>query len=116
MKKLILLYIFILLAINSFAQSATKTVISKLGPNPIFIIDSEQVTKSDLSNYTPNSIAAITVLYDTTARKLYGDTAKDGAVIIETRPFARNKFISFFRQSSKSFDSLYKAVGYRHRF
>jgi hypothetical protein len=51
------------------------------------------------------------MLYDTSATKLYGDVAKDGAVIIETRSFARHLFITFFRKSSQSFDSLYKAVG-----
>lgn len=74
-----------------------------LGPNPIYIIDSQRAKKSDLSNYDPNSIATVSILYDT--------TAKDRTVIIETRSFALNKFISSFRRSSKSFCSLYTTVG-----
>ncbi|MDB5221448.1 MAG: hypothetical protein JWN83_115 [Chitinophagaceae bacterium] len=92
-------------------QDDPKTAAGKLGPNPIFIIDSQRVSQSDLSKYSPDSIATVVMLYDTAATKLYGDAAKDGAVIIETRSFARNMFISFFRKSSHVYDSLYNVVG-----
>jgi hypothetical protein len=94
-----------------FGQDDPKTAAGKLGPNPIFIIDSQRVNKSGLSKYSPDSIATVVMLFDTSATKLYGGAAEDGAVIIETRSFARNMFISFFRNVSQSYDSLYKLVG-----
>jgi hypothetical protein len=111
MKKLLLICTLFVSTLTVFGQDDPKTAVGKLGTNPIFIIDSQRVNQSDLSKYSPDSIATVVMLYDTSATKLYGDAAKDGAVIIETRSFARNMFISFFRKSSQSYDSLYKVVG-----
>lgn len=111
MKKFLIIYILFVSTHTVFGQDDPKTAAGKLGPNPIFIIDSQKVSQSDLSKYSPDSIATVVILYDTSATKLYGDSAKDGAVIIETRSFARNIFILFFRKSSQPYDSLYKVVG-----
>ena len=111
MKKLLIICTLFVSTHIVFGQDDPKTAAGKLGPNPIFIIDSQKVSQSDLSKYSPDSIATVIVLYDTSAIKLYGAAAKDGAVIIETRLFARHMFISFFRKSSQSYDSLYKVIG-----
>ena len=111
MKILLLIFAVFISTFTLFGQDDPKTAASKLGPNPIFFIDSQKVNRSDLSKYSPDSIATVVILNDTSATKLYGDEAKDGAIIIETRSFARNMFISFFRKSSQSYDSLYKLVG-----
>lgn len=95
----------------SFAQESPENAVKKLGQNPIYIIDSNKVLQSDLAKYNSDSITSVEILYDSTAVKLFGSNAKDGAVIIETRAFARQKFIKFFRQVSLPFDSLYSAVG-----
>jgi hypothetical protein len=106
MKKTLLVLTCSILAIQLFGQDDPNTAMSKLGKNPFFIIDSQRVKKADLKNYIPDSIVTVVILYDTSAMKLYGDSAKDGAVIIETRSFARQKYISFFRTYSSSYDSL----------
>lgn len=111
MKKLFLLCTLFVCVITVFGQDDPRSAASRLGPNPIFIIDSQRVSKSDLSSYNPDSIATVVMLYDTSAIKRYGDAAKDGAVIIETRAFARRVFVSFFRKYSLSYDSLFTAVG-----
>ncbi|MEO7048177.1 MAG: hypothetical protein ABI091_22960 [Ferruginibacter sp.] len=111
MTKYFITFIVLILTLNASAQDDQKTAISKLGPNPLFLIDSQIVKKSDLSKYSADSIATLQILYDSSATKLFGDIAKDGAVIIETRSFDRRKFISYFRKSSKSFDSLYSITG-----
>jgi hypothetical protein len=110
-KKFYIICTFFTLSVSVFGQDDPKTAAGKLGPNPIFIIDSQKVSRADLSRYSPDSIATIIMLYDTTATKRYGDAAKDGAVIIETRSFARRSFISFFKKYSKSYDSLVNLVG-----
>jgi hypothetical protein len=111
MKTLLLFSTLFVSSLSLWGQDDPKTATGKLGPNPIFFIDSQKVSLSDLSRYNPDSIATVVMLYDTSATKLYGDDAKDGAVIIETRSFARTMYISFFRKSSQSYDSLYKETG-----
>ena len=111
MQKLLLTSILSILGLISLGQENPQEAAKKLGHNPYFIIDNQRAYKSDLAKYSPELIASITVFYDTSAIKLYGDSAKDGAVIIETKTFAKTKFIAFFRESSKSFDSLYASVG-----
>ena len=91
MKKYLTIYTLFILTLSAAGQGDPKTAIGKLGPNPVFIVDSQKVNQSDLSKYSSDSIATVIMLYDTSATKLYGDAAKDGAVIIETRSFARSR-------------------------
>ncbi len=111
MKKLYIISALFILSVSVFGQNDPNTAVSKLGPNPIFIVDSQKVNKADLSRYSQDSIATVIILYDTTATKRYGDVAKDGAVIIETRSFARRAFVSFFKKHSNSYDSLFASLG-----
>ena len=96
---------------SAFGQEETKNEILTLGNNPVFVVDSQRIAKSDLSKYKPDSIALVFVMYDTSAMKIYGKDGKDGAVVIETRSFARRKFVSFLRNSSRQYDSLYSILG-----
>jgi hypothetical protein len=111
MKHILVLSALCTIFFSAFAQDDPKTSLGKLGPNPMFLIDSQKVTRSALSAYMPEMIATVTVLYDTSAIRLYGDSAKDGAVIIETRDFARRLFVAFFRKVSPAYDSLYNVYG-----
>lgn len=111
MKLLIIIPALFILSLTAFAQDSPKSAMSKLGPNPMFIVDSQKISQSDLAKLNSDSVAGVNVLYDTSAVKLFGDSAKDGVVIIETRAFARRIFISFFRTHSHSYDSLYTTIG-----
>jgi hypothetical protein len=110
MNKVIFCFFFSL-AISASAQETQKPVSGKIGPRSLFIIDSQRVKASDIAKYSPDSVTTVVVIFDTSAIRLYGDSAKNGVVIVETRSFARRKFISFFRKSSPQYDSLFTAVG-----
>lgn len=92
---------------NSQAQKSPEKAIKRLGPNPIFIIDSIRVEKDRLSNQNPADVTSLQMLYDQEAMERFGPSAKDGVVIVETRTFSRNKFISYFRKKSLAYDSLF---------
>ena len=51
--------------------------------NAIFIVDGKVVDK--ISNIFPDNIESITILRDKAAIELYGEKAKDGAIIITTK-------------------------------
>lgn len=79
----------------------------KLFDDPVFFIDSINVTRIELQKYEPTEIALVTVYKDTNAIKLVGPQGKDGAVYIETKKFARNKYWNLFKTKS---DDYLKAV------
>jgi hypothetical protein len=111
MKKIFVACLLFISTLAVFGQDDPQTATGRLGRNPVIIIDSQRMTTSDLSKYKPESIAVVTVLLDSSATRLFGDSAKDGAVIIETHSYARHKYISFFRRSSQAYDSLIGTVG-----
>jgi hypothetical protein len=110
MNKALTIFFSFCITLTSFAQDSVK-VATRKHKNLLIILDSQRVQQSDLLKYKPDSITTFITLSDTSATKLYGDSAKDGAIIIETRSFARQRFISFFRKSSTLYDSLFTAIG-----
>ena len=48
----------------------------------------------------------MTTYYDKDAKKRFGEKAKDGAVIIETKEFARNRYETFFKSYSKDYEKM----------
>ena len=72
--------------------------------DPVFFIDSINVTRIEMQEYQPTDIAVVTVYKDTNAVKLVGEQGEFGAVYVETKKFARNKYWNFFK--SKSTDYL----------
>ena len=61
-------------------------------------IDSDRVKKSEIMKYDANDIASVTILNDTTAYRMFGDNAKDGALYIETKPFAESVLCDFLEK------------------
>ena len=53
----------------------------------------------------------VNMYYNEEAIQLLGDKAKDGAAYIETKQFARNRFVRFFRSYSVAYDSLISKAG-----
>ncbi len=107
MKRHLATYLLLLFSLLAFGQDATKDALSKLGKHPIIIIDEQQVSIHTLAQFEPKDIARFTILHDTSATKKYGAIAEDGAVIVETIPFAKYKFIKHFKRISRDFESLY---------
>ncbi|HWD88117.1 MAG TPA: hypothetical protein VG367_08325 [Mucilaginibacter sp.] len=109
MKYILSILLFIpLLTIAQNKQDDSP--LSKLGPNYLMIIDSAKVTRDQFQKFNPNTIASLQVLTDTDATNKYGDAAKDGAVIIQTKAVARKRYTSYFRNKSHAYDSLYVAA------
>lgn len=105
--------LILLLFFSAFtsAQVGRKVPPPKLGANPIMFIDSMRVSQADLQYYNPESISSVTVLTDSLVKASYGPGNKDGVVLIETKVFARKKFVSFLRTASSKYDSLYTDQG-----
>jgi hypothetical protein len=106
-----ILLLCILLPLFTFAQHGAKNAMKKLGPDPLIIIDSIRVLRSDLANYDAKTIASVTILNDSTKYESFGDDAKDGVMIFRTKVFAKRQYIRLFRKFSAKFDSLYLAMG-----
>jgi hypothetical protein len=77
----------------------------KIFNDPVFFIDSLNVTQIELQAYQSNDIAVVTVYGDTAAVKLLGTQGADGAVYIETKVFARKKYWQFFSNKSKAYEA-----------
>ena len=60
--------------------------------SPLFIVDGvKQDRQSNLSDFKPDDIALIEVFKDKTATTIYGEQAKNGAIIIRTRHAKKDK-------------------------
>ncbi|MFP2996811.1 hypothetical protein ABN763_12915 [Spongiivirga sp. MCCC 1A20706] len=103
-KKLIVLA-FILSSIYLQGQSP-KRVLKKIGDNPIYFIDSINVSGEELKKYNPNQIASVTVFKGKEAIELLGENGKDGAIYIETVNFSRLRYWKFFSSKSSSYSEL----------
>jgi hypothetical protein len=97
---------FVSLLTLTVAGQSPKRAIKKLGNNPIFFVDSVCVDKSELSNYQPTDIAAVSVYKDSSAINLVGPEGKDGVVYIETKVFAKKRYWTYFTSKSAAYASL----------
>lgn len=75
----------------------------KLFNDPVFFVDSINVTRIELQEYQPNDIAVVTIYKDTNAIKLVGPQGKDGVVYVETKKFARTKYWNYFKTKSEDY-------------
>ena len=71
--------------------------------DPIYFIDSINVTRIELQQYQPTDIATVTVYKAPKAFKLVGQQGIYGAVYIETKRFARNRYWNFFKNKSSAY-------------
>jgi hypothetical protein len=108
MKKITLL--FLLIPTLLFAQDSPRKMRKKIKDLQLVVIDSLIASPDEVANIDPNTIATVRLLTDTDATKLYGEDAKGGVLICETKPYARKKYIKFFRKVSHQYDSLYSTT------
>ena len=80
--------------------------VQKLGSNPYIEFDGKPAEYSYLQSVNPQDISVIQTYYNKEAIKLYGEKAKDGAVLIETKAFARNKFETLFKRHSTEYEEM----------
>ncbi len=109
LKNYLLLTIFLFTGCNA-SQMTPSTAIEELGPNPYIEIDEEKVSQDEIQKYNADEISSITMLFNNDAIKLYGNEAKDGAVIIETKEFARNKYETFLKKNSNKYEELLNSI------
>ena len=105
MRKLT--FLFLLIPSFLFAHDSPRKANKKIGANPLIIIDSVKISHDDFLKVAPQTIASVTILTDTDATKAYGEGAIDGAIICETRIYAKERYVKFFRKISPQYDSLY---------
>lgn len=68
--------------------------------DPVFFIDSVNVTRLELQQYNPNDIALLTVFKGQHAIDLIGEQGNNGVIYIQTKKFARNRYWTFFKSKS----------------
>ncbi|MBO9636815.1 MAG: hypothetical protein J7576_01465 [Siphonobacter aquaeclarae] len=107
MKLILSLLVVILFGFTFFpALSQTRKVPGKLGENPAYFVDSMRIDKSMLDDYSPHSIATFSIYVDSTALALPRGIGKDGAIFIETRPFAHKRYWRFLKARSEEYARL----------
>jgi hypothetical protein len=106
MNKISFITILLILITGCTNRLTPTKAIHKLGPNPYFEVDGIYISKSDLSTLNPSDIASLTTYYDKEATNICGEKAKDGAVIIETKKYATEKFENFFKSVSKEYEEI----------
>ena len=89
------------LLISCFRIFEKKERYKQLLNDPVFFIDSVNVTRIEVQEYQPTDIAVVTVYKDTNAIKLVGEQGKFGAVYVETKKFARTKYWNYFKTKSE---------------
>lgn len=67
---------------------------------PVFFLDSIRVNKGVLNSYEPNEIALVSVYKDANAIRVAGKDAKNGAIYITTKSFARDSYWNYFKLKS----------------
>tara|TARA_Y100001972_G_scaffold129014_1_gene193427 strand:+ start:204 stop:767 length:564 start_codon:yes stop_codon:yes gene_type:complete len=110
-KVIMILLICFLSSCKSSKSISTDDVLGELGANPHFIIDEQPNLRSDLIDYDPEDITTVTILHSEKAIKRYGEVAKDGAVIIETKAYSTEKYQKRFSEISYSYASALSAAG-----
>jgi hypothetical protein len=108
MKKSIVLLLLTILIYSCSHRLTPTEAIYKLGANPYFEVDGNPVDRSYLDSINSNEIASLTTFYDKDAISMFGEKSKDGAVLIETKTFARNKFETLFKKFSLDYEALLK--------
>jgi len=71
--------------------------------DPVFLLDSVQVFRSDMNNVDPNTIALVTVYKGKKAIDRFGPDAENGLVYIETSSFVRKRYWAVLKSKSDDY-------------
>jgi hypothetical protein len=118
MKKYILVVALAItfLGCKSAQRMTPVEAANKLGPNPHFIIDGQASDKSAMQTMEAEDVASLTAYYGKDAKSRYGDKAKDGAVEIETKAYAKEKYQKVLKEASSEYKSRLEAEGGDNNF
>lgn len=70
---------------------------------PMYFLDSIRINKAVLEAYDPSEIAFVSVYKDSNAIRIAGNEAKNGAIYIITKAFARNYYWNYFKSKSSDY-------------
>jgi|3_EtaG_2_1085321.scaffolds.fasta_scaffold18596_3 hypothetical protein len=105
----LLILILVIVSCKS-SQKTTQEVIEKLGPNPYLMVDNKPMQHSEMGNVDPNSVMTLTMYYGKEAENEFGEIAKDGAIIVETKSYVTNRLNKLFSSNSTDYNELTKNV------
>ncbi|GAB3922418.1 hypothetical protein [Mucilaginibacter myungsuensis] len=108
--KAIFTTILFLIPLISSAQKSPEKAAKLLGADPIVIIDSVKASMDELAAIGEQNVASILILKDKDAVQAYGPEGNNGAVVVQTKTFARKTYINFFRSVSPKYDSLFNVM------
>ena len=92
-----------------FAQKKDKPF-EDLGVNPVYFLDSVSIEKNSLLNVNVRNITSMQILSRGEAIASLGITGKNGAVYMETIPFATKRYQRFFKAKSPEYAALLKNI------
>ncbi len=73
---------------------------------PLFFLDSIRVNRGVLKAYQPTEFAFISIYKDSNAIRIAGKDAKNGAVYLITKSFAKGHYWNYFKSKSKEYENL----------
>jgi hypothetical protein len=76
----------------------------------VFIVDSVE-TSTGMNGLSPDKIAMINVVKGKKLQAKYGDRAANGVIYIETKPFARQRYMKMFAEVSPDYAAALKQYG-----
>jgi hypothetical protein len=83
----------------------------KLLNDPIFFLDSVNVSRFDIQKLDPKSVSFINVYKDSHAIKLMGPFGKDGVIYITTKKYAMEKYWQFLSSRSQEYLKVVPSPG-----
>ena len=81
----------------------TNPLFKQISNDPVFFIDSVNVTKLELQKLEGKDIARVNVYKDSSAIKLIGEQGKFGVIYLETKMFLRNKYWNYLKSKSAEY-------------
>jgi hypothetical protein len=96
------------LVISCYSLSHKKDEFVLFPPDePMFFVDSIRVNQSALETmYQPTEFAFVSVYKDSNAIRIAGKEAKNGAVYVTTKLFARDHYWNYFKSKSEEYQRL----------
>jgi len=107
MKLLCILLIFVVSS-SCFAQS--NPFLAKIDNQTVFFIDSQRVQQKEINKYRPTDIASVSVIKDKAAIDLIGPDGKNGVVFIETKEFAKTKYLRYLKSKSQEYAAIINSL------
>lgn len=106
--RLVTSFVIIILIIFCYCPLIAQKIDFK-GKNPLVVRDGMPTTRAYLDTLNPNDIAQVTVLKDSAAVTLYGENAKDGAILITTIASVRKHNWKLFSSQSEEYATLVRS-------